>query len=246
MLAGVHERELDARVAALKRCGLHLPPLTKRGSALSEVREHRYRRPTLSGQEESDAEIVFVCTGNRARSPLAEALLRRRIAGNRVRVVSRGTMDTAAAGVLPEMMRAADGLGVDLTSHVTRPLARGELANVSLVVGFEPWHVASAVVDGKAPAEVAFTLLELLSSLERLGKPDMSRDPVAGLGDLVRRAHAHRPGGDRMRAPSIADPLGASQETFDRLAADIAAMVDSLAFLMFGIGGSDPTASRDA
>jgi len=200
----------------------------------------------LSGHEESDAEVVFVCTGNRARSPIAEALLRRRLAGNRVRVASRGTIETGPAGVLPEMIRAAHGLGVDLTSHVARPITRGELANASLVVGFEPSHVASAVVDGKAPAEAAFTLLELLSSLERLGTPDLSRDPIAGLGDLVRRAHAHRPGGDRLRAPSIADPLGASQATFDRLAADIAVMVDSLAFLMFGIAGRDQTTASGA
>ena len=195
--------------------------------------------------QQGSVEIVFVCTGNRARSPLAEALLQRRLADTAVRVVSRGTTDIGPAGVLPEMMHAARGLGADLAAHVARPLARGELANSSLVVGFEPSHVASAVVDGKASADVAFTLLELLSTLERLGKPDMSRDPVAGLGDLVRRAHAHRPGGDRLRAPSIADPLGASQETFDRLAADIAAMVDSLAFLMFGVSGDDLTAASD-
>jgi low molecular weight protein-tyrosine phosphatase len=195
-------------------------------------------RPNGSGQ---DVEIVFVCTGNRARSPLAEALLRRRVAGLPVRVVSRGTSSAAPATVLPEMVHAADMFGVDLRGHVARRLVSGELADAALVIGFEPHHVATAVVDGRASTNVAFTLPELLGLLGPTGEHD--DDHAAQLRDAVRHAHGRRAGTNRLRAPSIVDPVGEPQAVFDRVATEIAELVDRLAVLALGIPSGVSTTS---
>ncbi|MFI7547151.1 ArsR family transcriptional regulator [Actinoplanes sp. NPDC049599] len=65
--------------------------------------------------------VLFVCTGNSARSPIAEALLRHRT-GGRVAVASAGISPKAA--LHPEAVRALrEGFGIDLAGQSPRPLA---------------------------------------------------------------------------------------------------------------------------
>lgn len=68
--------------------------------------------------------VLFVCTGNSARSPLAEALLRRR-AGDRVTALSAGTQPKPR--LHPATVRVlADGYGIDVGDQ--RPRGLGTLA----------------------------------------------------------------------------------------------------------------------
>lgn len=176
-------------------------------------------------------DVVVVCTANRARSPLAEALLSRRLAGHPVRVRSRGTFEVGAAPALPEMVAVARELGVDLSAHRARTMAAGELAGVDLVVGFEPSHVAAAVVDGGADRATVFTLPELVSLFPEA--VDGEVDLVARVVSRIKAADARRRPGDALRAPSIDDPLGGSRRTFERVAREIAAGVDQLVSTLF-------------
>jgi arsenate reductase (thioredoxin) len=57
--------------------------------------------------------ILILCTGNSARSQMAEGLLRDLAAG-RVEVFSAGTKPT---GVRPEAIEAMSELGIDISSH---------------------------------------------------------------------------------------------------------------------------------
>jgi protein-tyrosine-phosphatase len=133
------------------------------------------------------------------------------------------------------MVEAARHLGIDLSHHRAQGLARGELADVDLVIGFEPSHCASAVVDGGADRRVVFTLPELVGLLES--------DHTTGEGDLPAQlaaqlwsAHARRHPSDLFRAASIEDPAGHSQRTFARVARDIDDAVESLAARLFTAG----------
>ncbi|MDQ7805457.1 ArsR family transcriptional regulator [Amycolatopsis sp. A133] len=64
--------------------------------------------------------VLFVCTGNSARSPIAEALLRRRTAG-KVTVTSAGSHPKAA--LHPEAVRVlGDEFGIDITGQRPRHL----------------------------------------------------------------------------------------------------------------------------
>ena len=86
--------------------------------------------------------VVFVCTGNRFRSPMAAALLRQFAPEVPLELSSRGMLDLGSVPVLPEALDEGARLGLDLSGHLTRPLVPGELADTELVVGFERRHVA--------------------------------------------------------------------------------------------------------
>ena len=177
-------------------------------------------------------EVVFVCTGNRARSPLAEALLSQRIRDLAVLVRSVGVLDVGSVPALPGAVRAGRRVGVDLRHHVARPLQTRELANVDLVVGFEPAHVSASVVDGCAQESRAFSLIELAQLLE--GIRNERTHVVSPPGPVVREAHLRRTG-SFLSAPAIADPYGGSEEAFMRTADQIDACVATIAEVIFGV-----------
>lgn len=87
--------------------------------------------------------VLFVCTGNTCRSPLAEALARH---GGRLRrldltVASAGTFAVEGAPATGHAMRAAARRGADLSAHRSRPLASDTLTGADLVVAMSPSHI---------------------------------------------------------------------------------------------------------
>ena len=103
--------------------------------------------------------ILFVCTGNICRSPLAEALLRRKLAergiADRFEIDSAGTVDDHLGQRSdPRMRRTAAAHGVEI-DHRARLVRRDELARTDLVVGMDDGHlrVLGSMVDGR-PVEI--------------------------------------------------------------------------------------------
>lgn len=178
-------------------------------------------------------EVVFVCTANRARSPLAEALFRRYVSEVDAVVRSAGTLGVESAPALKDAIEAGLRHGVDLTDHRAQPLRSASVASADLVIGFEQPHVAAAVVEGGACPDRAFLLGELTSLLP---------DDVCG-EDPCRRARIRVAQADsrRVRArphPStqlIADPYGKPAKVMNRTAKQIDRLVDDLAAVLFGI-----------
>ncbi len=129
--------------------------------------------------------VLFVCTGNTCRSPLAEVALRRALgsAAAKVAVSSAGTaaFDGApASGPSLELARAA---GLDLSGHRSRRLTRDMLAAADLVLLMDPRDRALVrSLDGEAVARTH-------------GLADFGRD---------------RPTGD-----AIPDPYGGSAEAYE-------------------------------
>jgi protein-tyrosine phosphatase len=77
--------------------------------------------------------VLFVCTGNTCRSPMAEMLFRRGAAerlgcppheleDHGVIVMSAGIAATTGAGAASEAVRVMAGMGLDLSMHETQPL----------------------------------------------------------------------------------------------------------------------------
>jgi protein-tyrosine phosphatase len=175
-------------------------------------------------------EVVFICTGNRFRSAIAEALLSQLTEGLPVRATSAGTLDLGPVGVLPEALELAPGLGVDLGAHRARCVRDLDLREADLVLGFELVHVATAVADCGAPRERSFTLPELVELLPR--EPTGNGDAVVRARAAVQRAHGAR---DPVRRPELADPLGAAPAVFRYTAEEVQRLVRRLAASLFGV-----------
>ena len=62
--------------------------------------------------------VLILCTGNSARSQMAEGLLRH-IAGDRFDVHSAGTI---ASFVRPQAIKAMQEIGIDISSHRSKPV----------------------------------------------------------------------------------------------------------------------------
>ena len=82
-------------------------------------------------QQDGKRVILFVCTGNTCRSPMAEAIARatvRRTAGsgsgNDVRFVSSGVFAGAGSPATPEAVNAVAKLGADLSGHRSQPITQ--------------------------------------------------------------------------------------------------------------------------
>jgi len=176
-----------------------------------------------------ELDVVVICSGNRFRSPIAEAVLRRETAGLPVRVRSFGTMDLPESGVLPEALELAPGL--DLASHRSHPLAGQDLSEADLVIGFEPIHLSTAVVGAHAQRERTFLITELVAGLEE--------SPPQPEGGVVERARAavHEADEARKTAPGaareIGDPIGGPSAVYRRTADEVQRLTNRVAELLF-------------
>jgi protein-tyrosine phosphatase len=183
--------------------------------------------------------IVFVCTGNRFRSPLAEAFVRRLTLGLPVVTQSFGTLELEDAPALPEALEIALGCGVDLSSHRTRYVGNASLADVDLLLGFEDAHVRRAVVDAEAPRRRTFTFRGIARLLAAAEIPSEG-NVVARARHLVDQLDALRASEpESWRHDDLPDPFGRSWKVHHDTAAEIRELSILLATSLFGIRDSE-------
>lgn len=87
-------------------------------------------------------EILFLCTGNTCRSPLAEGVARQlvRERGLQLAVSSAGVAARDGEPASPEAVRAARELGIDLGAHVSQLLTRRMALDAALILALGPQH----------------------------------------------------------------------------------------------------------
>jgi protein-tyrosine phosphatase len=172
--------------------------------------------------------IVFVCTANRFRSPLAAAFLRRLLGGVPVEVSSCGTARAArdGRGPLPEAIAAATSSTVGIDDHRTRWIGDMPLDQTDLVIGFERAHVAAAVLEGGAIRSHTFLLTEAVEVLHATDPIDVvaPRNQVRALVEAADRARR-----DVEEMPEVRDPFGHSRQVYERTAIEIWSLTLELA-----------------
>jgi protein-tyrosine phosphatase len=145
--------------------------------------------------------VVFVCTGNTCRSPMAEALFKKRLAdrlgctvadllGRGYQVVSAGVAADSGGPAAGEAVVTARRYGADLSGHASRALSPELAAQADQLVAMTHGHLRA-----------------LLDHYPRLGA----------------RPRLLRPGAD------VADPVGQSQEVYDACADEMWRYLDELA-----------------
>ncbi|OYD14479.1 hypothetical protein CH330_08590 [candidate division WOR-3 bacterium JGI_Cruoil_03_51_56] len=84
--------------------------------------------------------VVFVCTGNSCRSPVASGLLKKMFENDRVFVYSAGTDVPEGAPATGCARQVAEEFGVDLGLHRAQSLTPGMVHNADLVLVMEKYH----------------------------------------------------------------------------------------------------------
>jgi protein-tyrosine phosphatase len=174
--------------------------------------------------------VLFVCTGNVCRSPMAERLLIARLGESAgVTVSSAGTralagyaMDAPSAAVLRE-------LGGDPTGHVARQLGPDELASADLVLATDSANRGIVVRERPALLHRTFTLREFArlaagADLHSAGPDgDGLRAIVADVAARRGTAEPREPGADE-----IGDPFGAPLPVVRACGEQVSTAVDGL------------------
>jgi protein-tyrosine phosphatase len=179
-------------------------------------------------------EILFVCTGNRCRSPIAEEQLRRLGEGLPLDVASVGLLDLGSAPALPEVIEVGKGIGLDLSGHRSRHLMGVDTSSADLVVGLERSHVAAAVVEAGVPYEKVFTFKEIVRLLRGV-EPPTGIDPEERARIAVKLAHESR-GGSPAFVPGedIEDPFGGPRSSYVDMASQVTKLSRELLTGLFG------------
>ncbi|MEU8384745.1 hypothetical protein [Streptosporangium sp. NPDC048865] len=157
--------------------------------------------------------ILFVCTGNICRSPLAERLTRSALGPcPAVRVTSAGTHAEPGREMTGRARRVLVRLGGDPADFGSRLLVPELVADADLILTATREHRAESVAMHLAAAARAFTIAEF-GTLVRAVPPEAiirHRDPVRRARALVDEARALR-GLVRADRLDIADPYGRSR-----------------------------------
>jgi protein-tyrosine-phosphatase len=131
------------------------------------------------------SKLLFVCTGNTCRSPMA-ALIAQDMAsrlGGGLKFRSAGLMAGEGTPASGGAVRAAANRGLDLTDHESAPLSDDDLEWADLVLGMTHSHVDAV----------------------RSREPDLPTVPVTGF----------LPNDDSLAGASIGDPFGGPDEEYE-------------------------------
>ena len=86
--------------------------------------------------------IIFVCSGNICRSPLAAGMAKAKLATANIPsvVISAGTLNINGQSAAPNAVEAAKQIGIDIESHRSQGVSQGLMAMADHIVVMAPRH----------------------------------------------------------------------------------------------------------
>lgn len=143
-------------------------------------------RPPENG-EPTTYNLLFICTGNTCRSPMAEVIAQREIrerGWTHVAARSAGTMAAAGWPAARAAVRVAADHGLDLSAHRSQPVTPELVEWADLILAMGPAHL-HAIAEPGVPA-AKYALVTDFGTGEHAGRP--IEDPFGGDDETYRRA----------------------------------------------------------
>lgn len=101
--------------------------------------------------------IIFICSGNTCRSPMAAALFKSGLTDNEQNTIEVGSYGIATFGGEPASNYAVEVMkenGIDISSHRSAPLNRLVLSKASLAVCMTQSHADALISAGTDPEKI--------------------------------------------------------------------------------------------
>jgi protein-tyrosine-phosphatase len=159
--------------------------------------------------------VLFLCTGNAARSVMAGAMLEAH--DSAVRVTTAGTHVVEHQPISIRTRRALDAVGLHASIHRSRQLTDTDVRHADLVVAMASEHVSYVRRRHPAGAGRAATLRFLAHHLPSGTTPLAARVAELGLASL-----------DPSQQGDVADPAGGDDEDYLSCAREITALIAQL------------------
>jgi protein-tyrosine phosphatase len=186
-------------------------------------------------------EILTVCTGNICRSPLAEHLLRARLASYSPVVASAGTRGLASAPMTDEAVQLAVDLGVPAevaTTHRSRFLLDAMLAQPDLILTMTRDHRREVAELAPSRLRSTFTIREFARIASSMSDDKLRAASAEGGTDAAARVRAMGMGVAAQRGltmplatpddDDVIDPYGRSWQTYQLSASQLAPAIDQV------------------
>jgi protein-tyrosine phosphatase len=173
--------------------------------------------------------VLFVCTGNICRSPMAEALFRARVdPALPIVAASAGTTGLTGWGMDQPSAIVLRQLGGEPDGHSAQRLTRDLIASSDLILTAETTHRDAVIGADPSARDRAYTMREfgrIGAGLQPLPEPPTADTLRARVAEVAARRAAEAPA--RPRYDDIGDPYAASFDLVQICGGQIASAVDA-------------------
>jgi protein-tyrosine phosphatase len=192
--------------------------------------------------------VLFVCTGNICRSPLAEQLFRSRTVGGGVLLStsSAGTDARVGERMTPQAAALSLRYGGDPSQHRAVPIGAALIRESGLILTATRRHRAEVVSLVPRASRYTFTLREFARLVEApretdaVGQPAIRTGPGFDLEEFVRDAASLRGHGPVMPTAAdddIVDPYRREQAVYDEAGSLIDEAITAITRAIVAAGG---------
>jgi protein-tyrosine phosphatase len=202
----------------------------------------------LTPAPQTGTDVLFVCTANLCRSPVAEHLLRARLQAlgrPDLTVTSRGLWAETGSPMDPAMAALLAAEGVPSHSFTARRLSAEEIAGAGLVLTATTLHRSSVVQLCPPSLSKVFTLLEFSHILRVRTSGAGSTAGVSAVADCAAEAAELRAAGATLDLtdPDIPDPYRRSRRVYQRVYSLISTAIAPLADRLATAGPAQPSST---